>query len=250
MHSAIYTGIVKHQRLSPINHQFCHRLFMMYLDLEELSVVFKGTPFWSTKHPAPAWFRRSDYHGNSSQSLSQAVRETVHQHTGKSYDGPIRMLTQLRMFGHCFNPVTFYYCFDKYGHQLEAVMAEITNTPWHERHCYTINTHAGKGGAIRQQLSKSFHVSPFMTMDISYDLGFNTPDSKIRVNMSSFQNNDRIFQASLSLQRQPITPASLNRLLISYPLMTVQIVAAIYWHALLLKLKGAPFYAHPRKQNV
>ena len=249
MHSAVYTGSVEHRRYFPVKHQFRYRLFMMYLDLIELPVVFKGTPFWSVKHPSCAWFKRSDYHGDSSQSLSQAVRETVHQQTGNYYEGPIRMLTHVRTFGHCFNPFTFYYCFDQSGHQPEAVMAEITNTPWHERHCYTVNAQV-RGNTIHQQLSKSFHVSPFMDMNIGYDLSFNTPNSHIHVNMVSYSNNDRIFQATLSLKRKSITPGYLNLLLVSYPLMTLRVVAAIYWQALLLKLKRAPFYVHPRKRKL
>lgn len=221
----------------------------MYIDLEELSVAFAGTPLWSARRPTLAWFRRSDYHGNSSQSLSQAIRETVFEHTGKRPKGPIRMLTHVRTFGHYFNPVTFYYCFDQSGYQLEAVMAEVTNTPWHERHCYIVD-HRTESGNIRQSLSKAFHVSPFMDMNVDYDLSFNTPDSHIHVKMSSYSNDARIFQAALSLKRKSITPADLNLLLVSYPLMTLRVVAAIYWQALLLKLKRTPFYKHPKKRKL
>ena len=159
------------------------------------------------------------------------------------------MLTHLRTFGHYFNPVTFYYCFDQSGGQLEAIMAEVTNTPWRERHCYTVENQEDTG-KIRQKLGKSFHVSPYMDMNVGYDWSFNNPDTNIQVKMSSYTNNRRIFRAALSLQRKSITPAILNLLLVSYPLMTVRIIAAIYWQALMLKLKGAPFYLHPRKRKL
>ena len=249
MHSAVYSGSVEHRRYSPIQHRFRYRLFMVYIDLDELSVVFKGTPFWSAQRPTLAWFKRSDYHGDPSQPLSEAVRETVRQQTGKYFEGPIRMLTHVRTFGHCFNPVTFYYCFDQSGDQVEAIMAEVTNTPWRERHCYTVENQEDTG-KIRQKLSKSFHVSPYMDMNVDYDWSFNNPDTDIQVKMNSYANNRRIFRAALSLQRKSITPAILNLLLISYPLMTIRIIAAIYWQALMLRLKGAPFYVHPRKQKL
>ena len=248
MRSAAYIGFVDHGRSVPIEHHFRYRLFMIYLDLDELPFVFSGTPFWSVKHPSLAWFRRADYHGNPVQSLAKAVHETVHQHTGIHSMGPIRMLTHLRYFGHCFNPVTFYYCFDPSGRQLEAVMAEVTNTPWHERHCYVATNDAGNG-QIRERMVKSFHVSPFMGMDVGYIMSFNTPSSAIHIEMTTIENDIRVFQANLSLQRRAITPGLLNRLLVIYPFMTLRVVAAIYWQALLLKVKGAPFYVHPAKRK-
>ena len=147
MHSAIYEGTVRHRRFAPVRNQFTYRLFMLYLDLAELSDVFRGRVLWSTDHFNLAWLRRSDHLGDPAVSLDEAVRELIAERTGTRPMGPIRLLTHLRYFGHCFNPVSLFYCYDPAGERVETVVAEVSNTPWHERHCYdlpdTINRHPG-----------------------------------------------------------------------------------------------------------
>ena len=138
MQSCLYNGWVRHRRFAPRAHAFRYRLFMAYLDLTELDHVFRGRWFWSTRRPALAWFRRADYLGNPSVPLDQAVRDAVERDTGMRPRGPIRLLTHLRYFGHGFNPVSFYYCFDPADTRVETIVAEITNTPWAERHAYVL----------------------------------------------------------------------------------------------------------------
>jgi DUF1365 family protein len=138
MHSAIYTGRLRHRRFAPREHSFEYRLFMMYVDLAELDQVFRNRWLWSVKRPSLAWLRRADYLGDASVSLDQAVRDRVETETGERPTGPIRMLTHLRYFGVGFNPVTIYYCFDRADTHVETVVAEITNTPWNERHAYVL----------------------------------------------------------------------------------------------------------------
>ncbi len=139
MHSAIYKGQLRHRRLDPVEHTFSYRLFMMYIDLAELNQVFKKRWFWSAKHPALARFRRERHLGDPTIPLEQSVRDLIRDTTGQVPHGPIRLLTHLQYFGYCFNPVSFYYCFDETDTRVETIVAEVNNTPWGEQHCYVLS---------------------------------------------------------------------------------------------------------------
>src|SRR5690606_11175466 len=138
MHSALYIGLLRHRRHRPRRHAFTYPVCMVMIDLAERTQVFRGRWFWSATRPALAWLRRADYLGDPAIDLHEAVRRRVHEATGQRPAGPIRMLTHLRSFGHCFNPVTFYYCLHADGERLDCILAEITNTPWRERHSYVL----------------------------------------------------------------------------------------------------------------
>ena len=134
MHSALYEGWVRHRRHRPVAHEFRFPLCMVYLDLDELPELFRDSWLWSAERPALAWFRRADHLGPPDAPLAQCVRDRVAAITGRRPAGPVRLLTHLRYAGFAMNPVSFYYCFDAGGERLEAVLAEVTNTPWRERH--------------------------------------------------------------------------------------------------------------------
>ena len=158
--SAIYAGRVRHRRMRPVPHAFHNRLFMMYLDLDELDVVFDGRWFWSTRRAAPARFRREHHLGDPERPLADCVRDLVTAESGQRPAGPIRLLTHLQYFGYCFNPVSFYYCFDEEDRRVETIVAEVNNTPWGERHCYVLpmSEDLGRGGHHRFQARKAMHV--------------------------------------------------------------------------------------------
>jgi len=250
MHSRIYKGWVEHRRAAPRLHRFRYPLFMLYLDLAELPRLFDGTPCWSARRPALAWFKRSDYLGPAALPLDQAVRDLVAERTGVRPAGPIRLLTHLRYFGYCMNPVSFYYCFDASGETVQTIVAEITNTPWGERHQYVLDAaaaDAARGGTLQRfDFDKAFHVSPFMPMDMQYRWCFSRPLRRLFVNMQNFRGGAQTFTATLSLRAQALTRGALLRTLISFPFMTLRIITAIHWQALKLWLKGTPFYGHPR----
>jgi len=250
--SAIYEGKVRHRRFQPIENFFEYRIFMMYLDLAELDQVFEKRWFWSVYRRNLAYLRRKDHLGDPAVSIDLAVRRLVRQETGLEPNGPIRMLTHLRYFGHCFNPVSFFYCFDTANQRVETIVAEINNTPWHERRCYIL-TEALNDAADpwkHYQFKKDFHVSPFMDMGLNYDWRFLQPGDKLRIHMQNYENEKKLFDATLSLRRTNLTGPALARVLARYPAMTLQVVTKIYWQALKLRLKGATFYPHPSKRNV
>ena len=246
MNSCLYEGRLRHRRLGAAANEFTYPIFYCYLDLMELDRAFAGSWLWSARRPSVAWFRRADFLGDARVPLDEAVRRCVEQHAGQRPEGPIRLLTHLRYFGYSMNPVSFYYCFDVRGERLEWIVAEINNTPWNERHAYVLP--AGEG--LRFRLGKEFHVSPFMPMQQQYDWRFNKPGEALTVHMENFEAGARVFDATLALERRPITAAALRRVLAAYPLLTLRVMAGIYWQALRLWVKGAPFHSHPKEKPV
>ncbi len=250
--SCIYEGHVRHRRFNPVQNQFRYRVFLMYLDLAELPTVFQGRWLWSADTVNLAYFRRRDHLGDPHVSLDRAVRDLVAEKTGARPAGPIRLLTHLRYFGYCFNPVSFYYCYDSSGAEVEAIVAEVHNTPWGDEHCYILPEAANKSttpGFKRFEHPKAMHVSPFMPMEIWYNWRFKDPGESLTVHFMNYLEGARVFDATLTLKRQEITPHTLARLLLAYPPMTLKVITMIHWQALRLWLKGATFYVHPQKRR-
>lgn len=222
----------------------------MFLDLDRLPSLSGIHPLWSGTNTNLAYFKRSDHMGDPNIPLSQAVRNHVQAKTGDSPGGPVRMLTHLRYFGYCFNPVSFYYCFDASDQNVETIVAEIHNTPWGQEHLYVLSAadsiHPSPQWR-RHRFRKGFHISPFMDMGIDYDWRFRIPGKALNVHMINYDKGLRLFDASLALERKPLTRQNLTRVMLHYPAMTAKVIGLIYWQALKLTLKGAPFFTHPGK---
>ena len=241
MESAIFEGLVRHTRRVAPAHGFTKRLFMAYLDLAELDRVFAGRWLWGVERRRLVSFRRADHLGDPKVSLDRAVRELVRERTGRVVEGPIRTLTQLRTAGYVFNPVTFHYAFTPEG-QLDAVVADVSNTPWNERHCYVLGA---EGGRVDARTRKTFHVSPFLPMDHEYRFRFAAPRVALSASIENFAAGERVFDARLELERREIDGLALAQTLVRFPWMTAQIVGGIYWQALRLHRLGARFHPHP-----
>jgi uncharacterized protein len=278
--SAIYEGTVRHRRFAARPHQFSYRLALAYVDLDELPGLLGGRLL--RRGPGVARFRRRDYLGDARTPLEEAVRDTVAEHAGVRPDGPIRLLANLSTLGHCFNPVSFYYCMDDPAERVEAVVAEVTNTPWGERHAYVLVPDTERPGGtpadvspasasptsafpasassaragiraglpplhvrvLATSLPKALHVSPFMGMDHRYEWRMTVPADTLSVHIASSHDGRLAFDATLALRRRELTRASLARVTARYPVGTPRTLALIYTQAARLKLKGVPVHAH------
>ncbi|MBL8858340.1 MAG: DUF1365 domain-containing protein [Planctomycetes bacterium] len=244
-HNAIYEGSVYHRRTEPRPHEFRYRIYMLYLDLDALPAWLNGGSVWSWLSRAAVWFRRADYMGPTNMPLKQAVLDRVEQTIGRRPAGAVRILTHARTLGYVFNPVTFYYCFDLQD-ELEAVAAEITNTPWRERHTYVLDARATEDRQrVAARFRKEFHISPFHGMNLEYDWKFHTPEELLTVAMANFKEGKAVFHAGLVGERRPFSIASLASAMIRHPLLTLRMHAAIYWQAARLWMKRTPFHSHP-----
>ncbi len=243
--SAIYEGTINHRRFAVRSHEFRHRIALVYLDLDELDGLLGGRLL--AGRPGMVRFRRADYLGDPQVGLADAVRGQVERRTGKVPVGPIRLLTHLRTFGHCFNPVSFYYCFTA-QEQLDAVVVEVTNTPWGERHAYVLGC-SGEDSVLASSFAKALHVSPFMGMEQRYTIRVAAPGAMLAVHIESHELGRLAFDATLALRRAPLTRGGLARVTARYPAATLRMLALIYGHALALKLKGLPLHPHPREST-
>jgi hypothetical protein len=245
--SAVYEGWIRHRRFEPVEHDFRYRLYLMYLDLDELPRLLDRYPLFSARRPAPARFRRADFMGDPERPLAECARDAVEAQTGARPAGPVRMLANLRTLGHVFNPVCFYYCFDAAGEQVEAVVADVNNIPWGERHPYVLARDGRQGTVLAQELDKALHVSPLMAMDQTYAFRASEPGERLSVQIESRPKDGagKAFDATLSMRRRELNRPLLTRMLLRYPAMSLQVVAKIYAQTLRLKLKGAPYFPHP-----
>ena len=218
---------------------------MPFICLDELPGLFRGNPLWSSTRPAPARFRREDFLGDPRRPLVDEVRRRIREETGERHSGPIYLLANLRYFGIQMNPIACYYCYSDDESRLEYLVAEVTNTPWDERHSYVLRG-PETGRWLQTGFDKAFHVSPFNPMDMRYRWRSNLPDRRLVLHLANESGGETVFDATLSLKARPMTAAALNAQLLLYPFMTARVALAIYWQALKLFLKGVPIHAHPR----
>ena len=258
--SAVYKGYVWHRRYLPRAHQFRYRVFMMYLNLQQIDDVLNRTRLWGSRWYHPGRLKRDDYFsidGNNAQSIDAAVRQEIKMQLQLDLTGAICLLTNFRYFGHIINPISCYYCFDDSNSRLIALLIEVTNTPWGEKHHYVLDLREGESDTP-VEFEKKMHVSPFMPMNRTYRWRGSSPSQSLRYSLALLikseeaQNTDDTihFDSGVVFKRLPATGANLNRVLYLYPLMTIKVVLAIYWQALKIWIKRIPFVPHPNKTVV
>jgi DUF1365 family protein len=256
----LYEGWLSHRRHEETEHSFRYRLALPLIDLDELEAVCGLHPLWSAHSPNAAWMRPADFLGTSPTRIrtprsrhrprsgpsaprsaaawADGVRDLVAERLGRRPEGPVSVLASPRTWGWLANPLVAYYCRDG-DDQLAAVVLEVTNTPWHERHHYVVD------GAGEHDLAKAMHVSPFLGMDHSYWLRVNDPGEVLSLRLDNIHAGEVAFEAALTLRRRPMTRAALGRALWRHPLQPQRVSAGIYAHALALAVKGASFHRHP-----
>jgi DUF1365 family protein len=250
MPSCIYRGFVQHKRFVPVQHLFKYSLCFFYLDLDELNSFFKKKLFFSLEKFNIVSFFRKDHYGTS-KDLKAEIQELVFQETGLRSTGKVYLLTHLRYFGYCFNPICVYYLYNEKTYKIEAIVAEVSNTPWGEKCCYTFlvrNTAA----IYSYKIDKKMHVSPLMDMDFIYEFYFKLPkeDLFIHIKSKNKSNNIEYFNANMHLTKKEATFNNLTIFFLQYAFITFKVIIAIHWQALVLWLKGAKFYTHPKKRNL
>ncbi|MBK8572788.1 MAG: DUF1365 domain-containing protein [Holophagaceae bacterium] len=243
---AIYVGEVRHRRLKPKAHAFTYPLFMAFLDVDRIPELCRVSPFLSYGRWNWAAFHEEDQFGDPALPLRERLRRDAEAKGHALPEGPIYLLTHLRYLGICFNPVSYFYCHDREG-RLALIMAQVSNTPWRERHTYWMPVAEGQQGpgGVSFDVPKAFHVSPFMPMDCRYRWAFNTPGATLRVHIAEFDSLDLFFDAALILEKRPWTAGILLKTLVQFPWMTLKVLAAIHWEAFWLWIKRVPVFTHP-----
>ncbi len=250
-------GTIRHRRMAPVRHEFSYGTGMLALDLREWHSVTRISPLLSLEAFNWLSLRRRDYFQPDKDDLLQAVTDQVEQATGWRPDGPVELITHPRYFGYVFNPVSFYFCYNAgerpdSGAVPRVILAQITNTPWKDRHVYCLESTGAEPTSAgwrteRFGFGKRFHVSPFNPMDQRYQWTFSFRGPEVRIHMNVFQDDRKHFDATLVVRRTPLDRKELHRSLRRFPVEALKVVGGIYWHALKLKLKGAPFFTHPDK---
>jgi DUF1365 family protein len=248
MNNCLYVGHTIHIRKSPILHSFKYKVLYYFLNLDEVPRLFKYPGFFSYNFPGLLSFWRKDYLGHKSESISEAVKKEVYTKTGQTFQGPIYLLTNISYLGFCFNPVSFYYCFDD-NQKLKYVVSEITNTPWGEKHANVLEI---KDEERIFKFKKDFHVSPFIPMNVDYSWSLSLPENVLKIKMENrfHHSSDVFFEAILNLRQEPLNFLNIFKYFFTLPLTSFKTMFGIYLQAFKLYLKKAPFYTHPKKGEI
>jgi DUF1365 family protein len=210
---------------------------MVLLDIDRISELMDVSAVTSYNRWNWASFDDRDHLGDPSRPLRERLAADAARHGIEVPAGRIFLLTHLRYLGYGFNPVSFFYCFDR-AEQLQVVLAEVSNT-FGGAHNYWLRPDTASP-TFRAAAAKSLYVSPFMPADVKYAFAFTPPARRLVAHMKTITAGAVCFDATLSLERRPWSAAEIRRALVRYPAMTATVVAGIHWQALRLWWKGVP----------
>lgn len=248
MNSCLYECRVMHHRLTPKVHQFRYRIFMMQLDLDELDGLAARLPFFSRNRWNLFAFRDADHLGAGNLPIKEKLLAYLAEHDLTLPPGAtVTLLTLPRVLGYIFNPVSFYFCHDPLGAPLCAVV-EVGNT-FREKKLYLLPQSDAEGRFCRNT-PKEFYVSPFSALDLHFAFKLRCPSSKLEIHIDELAGSEVHLRSTLSGERATLTSARLLWFAFKYPFITLQVIAAIHWQALLLWLKRVPFYAKAARPDL
>mgnify|MGYP000663046941 CR=1 FL=1 len=245
MRSALYAGSVMHRRLRPKPHRLRYRLFWMLLDLDEIDPLASRLTLFSRNRFNLFSFHDRDLGDGSGPPLAEQVRSKLAAAGMAGAGVGISVLTMPRILGYAFNPISIFFCRDG-GGALRAIVYEVHNT-FGERHSYVLP--ADGDGPINHGVAKTFHVSPFLGMDMRYAFRVQPPGERVSVAIRGDDSNGPVIVAALSGERRPLADGTLVRMLAAYPLMTVKVTFGIHWHALRMVVRGFQIHRHPRRHR-
>jgi hypothetical protein len=241
-------GTLVHHRFMAPQHRFVYQMRQFVFDLDEIDVFLGQSRFWSTKRFALGWFRREDFLDEPRTPLKMRVLQHIDAALGFVPSGKVLMLVSPRCWGFCFNPLTLYFCFEANQSEPCAVVAEVRNTPWFQRHIYVLDR---RDAEVQSTHPKVFHVSPFLPMDMNYEWTINLNSDQVRIGICNRREQSVVFKASLVLSLQTLDPKSADRELWLHWPQSLKTLLSIYWQAVKLLVKRSPFFSHPRtiKEN-
>lgn len=239
MNSALYHGIVTHRRFRPVEHALRYRIFMLLLDLDEAG---KLPRLLGVDRPGLMSFYQKD-HGDGSKSGLRAWLQEHLAEAGLSAPGKIQVLCMPRVLGHVFNPLTVYFCHDAAG-ALQALVYEVNNT-FGGRHAYVLPAH-GTPDRVAHGCAKTFHVSPFMDMDLRYRFRIRPPAATVSITIHADDAQGIMLTAGFAGRRNTLTRTAIAGAALRTPWLGLKVLGGIHWEALKLWLKGLKLRPAPK----
>jgi DUF1365 family protein len=254
IHSCLYRATVMHHRMKPKSHRFHYKVFMFYLDLDELALLRKKLALFSINRFNFFSFRDREHlrlpaeQPDTSKTTKEHIVRYLREHDFDYRDQKIMLLTNLNILGYNFNPVSFYFILGE-NNQPECAIAEVGNT-FGEMKPYFLSREHLKGSAFHLNTTKYFYVSPFIDHDTNFDFNLEVPGEKLNIRIDDYKNKERFFISTLTGIKKPLNNLNLLYYSIRFPLLTLRIIALIHWHALLLWRKKLPFHKKSENQDL
>ena len=242
MNSCIYNGVVTHKRFKPVKHFLKYKTFSFFIDLDEIEKLDKNNIIFSFNRFNIFSFYNKDHGDRDGKSLKNWVMDNLIKFKISENINKIKLLCYPRIFGYVFNPLSIFYCYQ--DEKLKVIFYEVKNT-FNEQHTYIFKVN--DSNIVTQKCKKKFYVSPFMNMDTYYNFRLLNPDDKLSVSIEQTDKKDTILNAVQTGERKDFNLKQLVVNFFKYPLMTIKIISAIHFEALLLWKKGAIYRKRDKK---